>query len=107
MKNAVRFTMLFIALFVIPGFAFAGSAGIAAGCHVKLLDERVIAQFLGASPDNTKEALIEIAKQQEFPAERLARVMALIEEAVLQKDLGEWVSSKMSECVLQHHRKEQ
>jgi hypothetical protein len=107
MSAAVRFTMILIILFVVPGLAYAGSAGLAVQCHIKLLDERVIAQYLGAEPGNTKEALIEIAKQQEFPAERMAHVMALIEEAVLQKDLGEWVRNKMSECVLQHHQKEQ
>jgi hypothetical protein len=104
MSRAARLSALVLTLFILPGFVFAGSAGVALQCHMKLLDERVIAQFLGSSPDNTKEALIEIAKQQDFTADRLAKVMALIDEATLQKDLGDWVAQKMQACMLSHHQ---
>lgn len=104
MSPATRFSTLLIALYVLPGLAYAGSGGLAAKCHMALLDERVIAQFLGSSPDNTAEALIEIAKSQEFPEDRMAKVMQLIAEAQAQKDLGEWVRSKMNDCMLKHHQ---
>lgn len=78
----------------------AGSGGPAIACHKKLADHRIIAGFLSAE-GNTKDALIEIALQQEFPQERLAHVMRVIKEAPERDALREWYVRLLQACMLE------